>query len=142
MRLFNAPAWKYSAILQGLRRELSRSNASGSEPNVDHPEDRSNCQVAANNLHALPTGSQESFEFGSIHSQDAMLPNTIPRSNVQPEGNLSGHDAFSQSFFLDPHTEVLFDTLGTNDDLIPDFWSQLDSLPVGEFYVPQPSTYF
>lgn len=139
--IHNAPAWKYSAILQGLRRELSKSNASASEPNADHSGDSSNFQVAANNSHALPTGSQEHFEFASVQTQDAMLPTNIPRSNVQPEGNLSGHDAFAQSFFLDPHTEVLFDTLGTADDLIPDFWSQLDSLPVGEFCVPQSLAY-
>ncbi|KAK9855198.1 hypothetical protein MYU51_002503 [Penicillium brevicompactum] len=136
----NAPAWRYSAILQGLRRELSKSNDLASGSNSDHAEDRGNCQVAAISSHALSSGPHENFGPTPAHSNDTMPPSRISRSNVQPEGNFPRQDALSESFFLDPHTEVLFDTLGT-DAIIPDFWSQFDSLPAGELHVSDAFAY-
>ncbi|CAG8207861.1 unnamed protein product [Penicillium salamii] len=124
----NAPAWKYSAILQGLRRELSRSNPSlsGSE----HSESRSNYQVSASNSHTFSANAQNAFDYTQDQTHSMILPNNLSGPDAQPGDSFSQHGAFVENIFLDPHTEILFDNLGTDEELVPDFWSQFDSLPV------------
>ncbi|CAG8107444.1 unnamed protein product [Penicillium olsonii] len=126
----NAPAWRYSAILQVLRRELSRSNASVSGPGSVHSESRDGYPVTTNNPHAFPANVQDARQHPQSQHHGLVPANSLTEADVLPASSLSQHDAFVENIFLDPNTEILFDNLGTDEDLIPDFWSQFDSLPV------------
>ena len=131
----NAPAWRYSAILQVLRRELSRSNASVSGPGSVHSESRDGYHVTTNNPHAFSANVQDARQHPQSQHHGLVPANSLTEADVLPASSLSQHDAYVENIFLDPNTEILFDNLGTDEDLIPDFWSQFDSLPVGEYFI-------
>ncbi|KAK1141649.1 hypothetical protein N8T08_008913 [Aspergillus melleus] len=123
----NAPSWKYSAILQGLRRELARLGPSILDLDRSRPEQTGN--QARVNHHQ--TDALDVHQSQLDHQQSRLDPVTI--------GNLTGSHAIAnvpprqnrlvEPFTLDPCTESLFDNFAIGEDLNLDFWPQLDSLP-------------
>ncbi|PLB52341.1 hypothetical protein P170DRAFT_507151 [Aspergillus steynii IBT 23096] len=122
----NAPSWKYSAILQGLRRELTRLgpsildlNCAGleqadSRPGMNHQPNPSTVHHSRLNH---PHNSLDAVTIENLtgsHGTSTMLP----RPN-----------RLDESFTLDAGTESLFDNFAIGEDLNLDFWPQLDSLP-------------
>ncbi|KAE8148870.1 fungal-specific transcription factor domain-containing protein [Aspergillus avenaceus] len=99
----NAPSWKYSTILEGLRRELERLRIpSAQTPNVS--------------LHESLAGAGLGNPTISTISSQPSVPNHT--SNL------------SAPFIIDPQTISLFDNFTLENDLILDLWPQLDSMPI------------
>ncbi|KAL3473588.1 fungal-specific transcription factor domain-containing protein [Aspergillus californicus] len=127
----NAPSWKYSAILQGLRRELERSGlrVPHAEPSTAHPQPsifRENPPAPVDDTFT-PTASTN-----HRHVRDADRMPADP-SLADPTGSavpFSGMPRTGEAYFVDPRTEYLFDSFATDKDLMLDFWPQLDSLPI------------
>ncbi|KAF9884350.1 hypothetical protein FE257_001863 [Aspergillus nanangensis] len=101
----NAPSWKYSTILQGLRRELERLGIGFAVP---HP---------APGL--LAAGDDSNHQ--ELRGLDAM-----------PIGETLAESTFAGGL-VDSRTESLFDHFAMDKDLMLDFWPQLDTLPIAYF---------
>ncbi|KAL6231502.1 hypothetical protein BDW75DRAFT_42700 [Aspergillus navahoensis] len=127
----NAPSWKYSAILQGLRRELERLGLKSpfAETSRAQTEPTSVTNVpSAPNDDVLPTTANSSYDH--VRNPEHM---TADSSLAEPDGSFmqfSGIPRSDDSYFVDPRTEYLFDSFATDKDLMLDFWPQLDSLPI------------
>jgi hypothetical protein len=123
----NAPPWRYSVILQGLRRELSRSLPLTSGNDQLHLENGENFHESMDSSRSASANIRASqAEHHGIASRDS-----TSRPHEESSGSIAGLDDFVQGFSLDPQTEILFDNLATDEDLILDFWPQFDSLPIG-----------
>ncbi|KAL5000030.1 fungal-specific transcription factor domain-containing protein [Aspergillus recurvatus] len=127
----NAPSWKYSAILQGLRRELERlglrSPFAEASRAQSEPTNVTNMPSAPND-DALPMAASSSYDH--IRNPEHMAPDS---SLAEPDGSFmqfSGIPRSGDPYFVDPRTEYLFDSFATDKDLMLDFWPQLDSLPI------------
>ncbi|KAL2870224.1 transcription factor domain-containing protein [Aspergillus lucknowensis] len=126
----NAPSWRYSAILQGLRRELERLGLG--MPSVDAHNCPPGCTAARE---MSPTPADDTLlathpNYRHIRSTDRIAPDT---SLARPDGvavPFSAAPRLGDSYFTDPRTEFLFDSFATDKDLMLDFWPQLDSLPI------------
>ncbi|KAL4867348.1 hypothetical protein BDV12DRAFT_121510 [Aspergillus spectabilis] len=129
----NAPSWKYSAILQGLRRELERLGLQSPFAEASHSAQHE------------PTGARD---ISLVSANDALIPST--NSNYRQARNeeqiaadpsfaeassipFSGMQRSDDAYLMDPRTEYLFDSFATDKDLMLDFWPQLDSLPISYF---------
>ncbi|KAL4928816.1 transcription factor domain-containing protein [Aspergillus undulatus] len=127
----NAPSWKYSAILQGLRRELERlglrspyAEASSTQP---MPTDARDMPPAPN---GDVTPMPPSQSYGYVRNGEQL---TAGPSVAEPDGSFiafSGIHRSGDPYYVDPRTEYLFDSFATDKDLMLDFWPQLDSLPI------------
>ncbi|KAF7589035.1 hypothetical protein BBP40_004823 [Aspergillus hancockii] len=96
----NAPSWKYSTILEGLRRELERLG------------------VPRRHVANVPPGlNDRNLENISASNRGELHPAT-----AEPR--------YHGSFPVDGHTLSLFDNFTLDNDLILDLWPQLDSLPI------------
>ncbi|CBF85351.1 hypothetical protein AN1678.2 [Aspergillus nidulans FGSC A4] len=127
----NSPSWKYSAILQGLRRELERLGLRPpfAEASREHTE-----PTSVSNMAAVPNDDElpmtENSRYGHIRDPEHMAPDS---SLAEPDGNymqIPGIHRSNEQYFVDPRTEYLFDSFATDKDLMLDFWPQLDSLPI------------
>lgn len=125
----NAPSWKYSAILQGLRRELTRLGPSILDLDGSHQEQTDirpgMHPIHSSNIHqsslSQPHNSLDTVTIDHLsgpHGASTMLP----RQN-----------RLEEPFVLDAGTESLFDNFAIGEDLNLDFWPQLDSLPSSMF---------
>ncbi|KAL3466047.1 fungal-specific transcription factor domain-containing protein [Aspergillus heterothallicus] len=125
----NAPSWKYSAILQGLRRELERlgmrmplvtannSRESSARELFPPPVDNTLTPTAHPNYpHMRPPNQEPAEPQLGESSRSAVSFTGIPR--------------LADTYFPDSRTEYLFDSFATDKDLMLDFWPQLDSLPI------------
>ncbi|KAL4770387.1 fungal-specific transcription factor domain-containing protein [Aspergillus nidulans var. acristatus] len=127
----NAPSWKYSAILQGLRRELERLGLRSpfAEVSRAHTEPTSVSNMAtAPNDDELPMTANSRYDH--VRNPEHMAPDS---SLAEPDGNFmqfSGIPRSNEQYFVDPRSEYLFDSFATDKDLMLDFWPQLDSLPI------------
>ncbi|KAL2818815.1 fungal-specific transcription factor domain-containing protein [Aspergillus cavernicola] len=127
----NAPSWKYSAILQDLRRELERLGlrtpaAESSDAQREPTSVREVSMGSADNT-LTPAASQN-----YRHVRDAERLTAGP-SLAEPNGGtlpFPGMPRPGEAYFADPRTEYLFDSFATDKDLMLDFWPQLDSLPI------------
>lgn len=128
----NAPSWKYSAILQGLRRELERLGLRSpfAEVSREHTE-----PTSVSNMAAAPNDDElpltENSRYDHVRNSEHMAPDS---SLAEPDGNymqFPGIHRSNEQYFVDPRTEYLFDSFATDKDLMLDFWPQLDSLPIG-----------
>ncbi|KAL4948871.1 fungal-specific transcription factor domain-containing protein [Aspergillus filifer] len=126
----NAPSWKYSAILQGLRRELERLGL------MSPYAEASTARPISTDTTNMPTASHRDAQHIPINSSYGHAGNTeriATDSIVGPDGNyipFTGMPRPADSFFVDPRTEYLFDSFATDKDMMLDFWPQLDSLPI------------
>ncbi|KAL4974844.1 fungal-specific transcription factor domain-containing protein [Aspergillus desertorum] len=128
----NALSWKYSAILQGLRRELERLGLGSPFAQASHeqtePTNIANMPSAPND-DALPMTASSGYD--QVRNPERMASDS---GLAEPDGSnfmqFSGMPRSGDSFFVDPRTEYLFDSLATDKDLTLDFWPQLDSLPI------------
>ncbi|KAI9932472.1 hypothetical protein ASPWEDRAFT_22249 [Aspergillus wentii DTO 134E9] len=103
----NAPSWRYSAILEGLRCEVNRVLDSESD---DHQPSSSRAQSTRNN----ETMAEE------------MLSPHIPG----PEYGAQKMDIALPEFnFPDTRAESLFESFALDNDPSLNFWPQLDCLP-------------
>ncbi|KAL1303778.1 hypothetical protein AAFC00_007115 [Neodothiora populina] len=126
----NAPAWRYSVILEGLRNEVRRLMRTASGPTRNTSQDPGGAMeaVAASRYSAGPLDS---------------IPNSS--STVDLDTQLTGGDLSNQStvysaiggavnasieevYGLNPLGDFTTDTGDLNFSL--DFWPQLDSLPL------------
>ncbi|PYI04736.1 C6 transcription factor [Aspergillus sclerotiicarbonarius CBS 121057] len=124
----NAPSWKYSVILQGLRCELAR---------LGFPSLSTYGTVAdAIDPHHMPS---EPTHYGVAQTREVSgrdqplggvaIGDYASDSNVPPT-MLTGLDPSVDPSLLDPRTQSLLDNFVIGEDLILDFWPQLDSLPI------------
>ncbi|KAJ5747037.1 uncharacterized protein N7511_008733 [Penicillium nucicola] len=106
----NAPPWRYSVILQGLRRELTKFQYGNTTTGDTSPSE---------------THQRDMIAFAQAEQNG---PGTQEILSRQDEPGISGLE--NDSFLLDPQTELLLDNLATDEDLVLDFWPQFDSLPI------------
>ncbi|KAL4922533.1 fungal-specific transcription factor domain-containing protein [Aspergillus aurantiobrunneus] len=124
----NAPSWKYSAILRGLRRELERLGLSSpfaetSRAQTESTDARNVLSDSNNDAPPIPANSS----YGHVRNAEHMVDSPIGEPDFIP---FSGMPRSNDAYFVDPRTEYLFDSFATNKDLMLDFWPQLDSLPI------------
>jgi hypothetical protein len=129
----NAPSWKYSAILQGLRRELERLGLRtplGAPPN--NPRESTTIEVppAPTDNTLTPTAHPIYHQVREAEQIPAVPPLGEPTSSAVP---FSGIPRLGDPYFPDSRTEYLFDSFATDKDLMLDFWPQLDSLPISKY---------
>lgn len=121
----NAPSWKYSAILQGLRRELERLGLRLHSDGSPHAPEGSN-QIGTEQDGQDP--SHPSYrEVRGLDTVNAENPLAV--SSGTPY-QFPGPQRASEQFLVDPRTESLFDLFAMDKDLMLDFWPQLDTLPI------------
>ncbi|KAL4986143.1 fungal-specific transcription factor domain-containing protein [Aspergillus falconensis] len=131
----NAPSWKYSAILQGLRRELERLGlrspfAEASRAQTE-PTNVTNMPSAPNDG-ALPMDASSNYDH--IRNPEHMAPDSSLAESYGSFIQFSGIPRSGGPYFVDPRTEYLFDSFATDKDLMLDFWPQLDSLPISSLH--------
>ncbi|KAJ5268608.1 hypothetical protein N7505_004366 [Penicillium chrysogenum] len=129
----NAPPWRYSVILQGLRRELTRSQPSSLRNPHIHPDNGTNQQSITAGVFSPSTAChREVLDLGQMEGDRIATQAIFTRPGEEAAGNMAGVDNHAATSLLDPQTEFLLDHLGTNDGLALDFWPQYDSLPICE----------
>ncbi|KAL4898544.1 fungal-specific transcription factor domain-containing protein [Aspergillus ambiguus] len=121
----NAPSWKYSAILQGLRRELERLGLEDHSGGAPHAQADSN-GVGLDQERQAP--SHPGYRgLRDLEAVGAENPLTEPTG---PSYHFVGTPRPNESYLADPRTESLFDLFAMDKDLMLDFWPQLDTLPI------------
>ncbi|RDW81352.1 putative Zn(II)2Cys6 transcription factor [Aspergillus mulundensis] len=126
----NSPSWKYSAILQGLRRELERlglRSPYAEASSVQAEQTRIATVPSAPDEHSMPLAATN---YDHVRNSEHIVPES---SLAEPERDLIPFPGMPRSedhYFADPRTEYLFDSFATDKDLMLDFWPQLDSLPI------------
>lgn len=131
----NAPSWKYSIVLQSLRRELARLG-----PPTLHTYGTVGEAIDPHHMPCEPTHrsvAQARELSGRDQHLDGVPGNYVSHSDVLPT-MLTGLDPSGDSSILDPRTQSLLDNFVIGEDLILDFWPQLDSLPIGKCYTGIP----
>ncbi|KAL2797846.1 fungal-specific transcription factor domain-containing protein [Aspergillus keveii] len=126
----NAPSWKYSAILQGLRRELERLGLRtpiGAPPNNPRESATREVPPALIDNTLTPTAHPIYHQGREAEQVPAAPPLGEPSGSAMP---FSGIPRLGDPYFPDSRTEYLFDSFATDKDLMLDFWPQLDSLPI------------
>ncbi|KAL4804260.1 fungal-specific transcription factor domain-containing protein [Aspergillus unguis] len=122
----NAPSWKYSTILRGLRRELERLG-------LQSPfAEASDTRAEAANIRHMPPAHDDGVRL-SDEGLGHEVEQPVPSAFTGQDGSfiaLSGISRPADAYFVDPRTEYLFDSFMTDQDLMLDFWPQLDSLPI------------
>ncbi|KAL4899740.1 hypothetical protein BDW74DRAFT_188913 [Aspergillus multicolor] len=125
----NSPSWKYSAILQGLRRELERLGLR--TPYAEASSAQAEPTTTAN-VPSVPI--EEASLMPAIGYSHGHNHETAPDSSLAEQERefipFPGMPRSGDPYFLDPRTEYLFDSFATDKDLMLDFWPQLDSLPI------------
>lgn len=133
----NAPLWRYSAILQGLRSEIHRllhhdatSTSNGGAHNQSSlytTEQNHVTQLAStsgvwarNDQRLAPDSTAGVYDMANFPSYDNLNDNPM-QQNLDPM--LSGFNYF------DSTQMDIFDSLSTGDDLRLDFWTQMDGFP-------------
>ncbi|GLA58880.1 hypothetical protein AtubIFM54640_009608 [Aspergillus tubingensis] len=124
----NAPSWKYSVILQGLRHELARlvspmdtGDAQATEPNeLSYPVSERSPRLTE---HRAEMGRREQQAEGTAVRDYDTDPNVLPTI-------FSGLDPAIDPGLLDPRTQSLLDTFIMGENVVLDFWPQLESLPI------------
>ncbi|KAJ5288245.1 hypothetical protein N7478_003931 [Penicillium angulare] len=128
----NAPSWKYSVILQGLRRELTRSQPPDSGNHHIERDNENNHQGTTTSVFSPSTAYHREVVDPSQPTEDRIHTRnifTIPDEEEEEETNdMVGLDNIALSSVFDPQTESLLENLATDEDLILDFWPQFDSL--------------
>ncbi|KIA75473.1 hypothetical protein HK57_00057 [Aspergillus ustus] len=128
----NAPSWKYSAILQGLRRELERLGMRtplvAPTNNVRESATREIPPAPVNNT-LTPVAHPNYRHVQESEQITADPPLGEPTGGAVPFSTIS---RLGDTYFPDSRTEYLFDSFATDKDLMLDFWPQLDSLPISK----------
>ncbi|KAL2842163.1 fungal-specific transcription factor domain-containing protein [Aspergillus pseudoustus] len=125
----NAPSWKYSAILQGLRRELERL---GMRTPLVAPANNAR-ESATREIPLAPANTLTPVAHPNYrHVQESeQIPADPPLG--EPSGDsvpFSEMPRLGEAYLPDSRAEYLFDSFATDKDLMLDFWPQLDSLPI------------
>ena len=129
----NAPPWRYSVILQGLRRELTRSQPSALRNPHIHPDNGTNQQSMTASVFSPSTAyHREVLDLGQMERDRMATQAIFARPGEEAGGNMAGIDNHAAPSLLDPQIEFLLDHLATNEGLALDFWPQYDSLPICE----------
>lgn len=126
----NAPSWKYSAILQSLRRGLQQ---------LGPPTGRSHCLEdtgVKDSTHGTSTAqAADGLMNGANHelrNQDSTRVEEILGEITGASNSSLGANHSGEPSLVDARTESLFGNFAMDKDLILDFWPQLDSLPVSK----------
>ena len=124
----NAPAWRYSLILEGLKSEAQKTTSeTASNGRVsDNPDDRSDTNRQPYRRDNEQTVQQSPYDQGS-GMQHTFLP-TLNAANVSEEPWLMN---MPECMFTD-----LMDSQRESNTDIDSFWSYWDSLPIGETGFP------
>ncbi|KAJ5312085.1 hypothetical protein N7508_002915 [Penicillium antarcticum] len=124
----NAPPWRYSVILQGLRRELTKLYPSAPVHYEVYANIHSSQYVTTTTRENSPSTAhqRDMIAFAQAEQNESAMQDILPRQ----DGGVPDLDNDSHSFLLDPQTEILLDNLATDEDLVLDFWPQFDSLPI------------
>ncbi|RAH74941.1 Zn(II)2Cys6 transcription factor [Aspergillus aculeatinus CBS 121060] len=132
----NAPSWKYSVILQGLRQELTRLGL----PNTDasHPSDATEISGSAVAGMVLAQPHSTTGHTGQMPRGEASASRTGNEKHNN-NSNATSHPAFDHDHYMDSigldfRTESLLDYFALDKDLMLDFWPQLDSLPINSAF--------
>ncbi|KAJ6043266.1 uncharacterized protein N7446_001462 [Penicillium canescens] len=128
----NAPPWRYSIILQGLRRELTKSYPSAPSHTDIYPDNHSSQHGATADRDISPSTAhqRDMIAFAQAEQNGSAMQEILSTQEDDGAGGVSGLDNDAQLFLLDPQTEILLDNLATDEDLVLDFWPQFDSLPI------------
>ncbi|PWY88884.1 C6 transcription factor [Aspergillus sclerotioniger CBS 115572] len=123
----NAPSWKYSVILQSLRREarlgLLTLTTYGTVAEATDPHHRP-CEPTHRSVAQAREPSVRDQRLGEVPARDYVSDsNEVP---ITP----TGMDPSVDPGLLDPRTQSLLDNFVSGEDPILDFWPQLDSLPI------------
>ncbi|KAL4885538.1 fungal-specific transcription factor domain-containing protein [Aspergillus karnatakaensis] len=137
----NAPSWKYSAILQGLRRELERlglQSPFAETSNNAHPEPTTTRDVTVGpaNDPLIPP-----LDTNYRHARTGEDPLADPSFAEASSNPFAGMHRSDDGYLMNPRTEYLFDSFATDKDLMLDFWPQLDSLPIFSNFQFQPCSH-
>ncbi|PYH79249.1 hypothetical protein BO82DRAFT_340842 [Aspergillus uvarum CBS 121591] len=128
----NAPSWKYSVILQGLRQELTRLGLHNTDAPLPEDVTETNGSVVTGMVLAQPhakTGHAGQTTRGEASA--SMTGNEERNNNPGATSHPAlEHGHYIDSIGLDPRTESLLDYFALDKDLMLDFWPQLDSLPI------------
>lgn len=131
----NSPSWKYSAILQGLRRELERLGlrspfveGTSVHPGPSHSRNLPSALDSESDTRPM-SANPSRRHLKNAERMTTDYPPVEPVESFVPFSGMSRGDAY----FADPRTECLFDSFAADKDLMLDFWPQLDSLPVSKF---------
>ncbi|GLA54087.1 hypothetical protein AnigIFM63604_011616 [Aspergillus niger] len=129
----NAPSWKYSVILQGLRHELARLGP----PILENDDAHATEPIALSRPvpESIPRPTEHGGETGR-HEQQAG-PAAVGDYNLDPNGLppiFAGLDPAVDPGLLDPRTQSLLDTFVMGENVVLDFWPQLESLPISKSY--------
>jgi hypothetical protein len=130
----NAPPWRYSIILQGLRRELTKSYPSAPSHYDIYPDNHSSQHGTNIDRDTSPSTAhqRDMIAFAQAEQNGSAMQEILSRQEDDGAGGVPGLDNNAQLFLLDPQTEILLDNLATDEDLVLDFWPQFDSLPICE----------
>ncbi|CAG8895318.1 unnamed protein product [Penicillium egyptiacum] len=127
----NAPPWRYSVILQGLRRALTRSQPSAlRDPHINADNGTNQQSMTAGVFSPSTAYHREVLGLGQMEENRMATQAIFTRPGEEGAGNMAGLDNNAPPSLLDPHTEFLLDNLATNEGLALDFWPQYDSLPI------------
>ncbi|PWY67839.1 hypothetical protein BO83DRAFT_429458 [Aspergillus eucalypticola CBS 122712] len=124
----NAPSWKYSVILQGLRHELARL---GSPMDTGDAQATEPIELSRPPFERSPRPTEDRGEVGRREQQAeaTAVRDYDPDPNMLPTV-FSGLDPAIDPGLLDPRTQSLLDTFIMGENVVLDFWPQLESLPI------------
>ena len=117
----NAPSWRYSAILQGLRGEVNRVLYQ------DGSQDRASGSTRLKHAKANRTAAARSPPV------DPMLSPQPSSTAVYGEHLMDEEMTAPGCNILDPRAESIFGSFAMDGDPSLNFWPQLDCLPISAF---------
>ncbi|KAK3633300.1 hypothetical protein LTR56_015868 [Elasticomyces elasticus] len=136
----NAPAWRYSVILDGLRCEVTgsvaRSRAQSPSGTQQHGGPMNGPLSAASGLEPKqPVTNNPAQSHGSLSSLDSDMRSLSAYypSDYSGTGGGTSDGTYTQSNLFDPQAEKLLEGLSNNmgeAEFGIEFWSQFDSLPL------------
>ncbi|GKZ23896.1 hypothetical protein AbraIFM66951_010428 [Aspergillus brasiliensis] len=132
----NAPSWKYSVILQGLRHELARLGS----PMLDADDAQATEPIELSRTvpESIPRSAEEGGETGRREQHAG--PSAVGDYDADLNGLptiFTGLDPAVDPGLLDPRTQSLLDTFVMGENVALDFWPQLESLPISKFAILQ-----
>lgn len=116
----NAPSWRYSAILQGLRGEVNRVLYQ------DGSQDRTSGSTQ-------PRHAKTNRTTTRTPPIDPMLSPQPSSAAVYEEHPMNEEMTAPGYNILDPRAESLFGSFAMDGDPSLNFWPQLDCLPISAF---------
>ncbi|KAK3629975.1 hypothetical protein LTR56_017734 [Elasticomyces elasticus] len=136
----NAPAWRYSVILDGLRCEVTgsvaRSRAQSPSATQQHGGPMNGPLPVASSLEPnQPATSNPAQSHGALSSLDSDMRSLSAYypNDYSGTGGGTSDGTYTQSNLFDPQAKKLLEGLSNNmgeAEFGIEFWSQFDSLPL------------